>query len=98
MVAILRQESNFNNNAKNCRNNICHDFGIAQINKHTAKAYNFDLKKIMKDPIYSIDCMGRVLHDLKKQYAKKDKLWWTYYNAVTWEKRLNYYLAVNRYK
>ena len=38
-----------------------------------------------------------VLSDFKKRYAKKDALWWSYYNTPTPTKRRVYEALVGRY-
>jgi len=91
MTAILAQESMFNVAAVNQKSK---DYGLAQINHKTAKAYNFDLKRLKTDPKYSIWAAGVVLRDFNKLHEKEP---WTRYNSSKPEKRKQYKRLVARY-
>lgn len=96
-AAILAQESMYRLNAKNCKNNKCHDYGIAQINKKTIKHFNFDEQKLLTDLEYSIKAGAIVLANFKKLYGHKEKDFWTRYNASNPLKRKRYKELVIRY-
>lgn len=93
LTAILAQESMFNAKAFNATSK---DYGLAQINHKTAKAYKFDLKKLKRDPCYSVWAAGRVLNDFKKVHGK-ERAWWTRYNSSKPENRSKYKQLVARY-
>lgn len=95
-AAILAQESMYSLAAKNCRGDICEDFGIAQINKKTALAYGFNLEKLTSDLEYSLIAGAIVLADMKKMYNKEVD-WWTRYNSSNSLKRKKYQTLVMRY-
>lgn len=104
-VAILAQESMYKLDAKNCGkkkvngqvHKICHDFGMSQINKNTAKAFKFDLDKLTSDVGYSIEAGAQVLKDFKDRYGHKEKDWWTRYNSSKKSNRSKYKKLVERY-
>jgi soluble lytic murein transglycosylase-like protein len=96
-AAILAQESMYKLDAKNCWDNVCHDYGIAQINKKTIKAFNFDKKKLLTDLEYSVKAGAIVLADFKRMYGKKEDDFWTRYNASCPEKRQKYKQLVMRF-
>lgn len=107
LVAIMAQESMFNNSAKNCNIGIdkkgnsrlvCFDFGILEVNFRTAEAHKFSLKRIMSDVGYSIDCGAKVLLGFKKVYEKKEpQNYWTRYNSSSSYWRGHYKTLVCRY-
>ncbi|HLD91698.1 MAG TPA: transglycosylase SLT domain-containing protein [Patescibacteria group bacterium] len=94
-TAILMQESGYKLGAKRCIKK-CTDFGISQINHRTAKSYNLDRSKLLKDLDYSIWAGAMVLADFKR-YKKTEKRWWSRYNASSKHKRLEYEKLVKRY-
>jgi soluble lytic murein transglycosylase-like protein len=96
-AAILAQESMYKLDAKNCWGNVCHDYGIAQINKKTIEAFKFDKKKLLTDLEYSVKAGAIVLADFKKMYGKKEVDFWTRYNASCPEKRQKYKQLVTRF-
>ena len=105
-TAIIRQESNFKLNAKGChwgldenykKMKVCSDFGMTQIYFKTAKGYGFDIERVTKDLDYSIHCGIIVLKDFKKRYSKREKDWWSRYNARSKDKREIYKTLVERY-
>ena len=96
-AAMLAQESMYKLDATNCWDNVCHDYGIAQINKKTIKAFNFDKKKLLTDLEYSVKAGAVVLADFKRMYGKKETDFWTRYNASCPEKRQKYKQLVTRY-
>lgn len=96
-AAILAQESMYKLDAKNCWDNECHDYGIAQINKNTIKSFNFDKNKLLTDLEYSVKAGAIVLSDIKKIYGEKEEDFWTRYNASNPIKREKYKKLVTRY-
>jgi soluble lytic murein transglycosylase-like protein len=68
-VAILIVESNMRLNAYNAETK---DYGIAQINIHTARAFKFDTARLLTDLRYSIDAGAKVLADFQKRYKDKE--------------------------
>ena len=94
LVALMAQESMFNNSK------IRHhqDYGILQVNIHTARAYRFDLQKITSDLGYSVDSGAKVLSEFKKSYQKKEpKNWWTRYNSSVNHHRKQYKKSVCKF-
>ena len=71
--AIIAQESNYKVDAVNKKSK---DYGLAQINARTAKAYNFSIERLLKDARYNAEAGAKVLHDLKKSYSKREPLTW----------------------
>lgn len=96
-AAILAQESMYKLEAKNCWDNECHDFGIAQINKATIRAFKFDKKKLLTDLEYSVKAGAIVLADFKRMYGESEKDYWTRYNSSKPSKREKYKRLVARY-
>lgn len=106
-TAILRQESAFKLNAKNCLTGIqekthkkikvCFDYGISQINYKTAEAHNFDLKRLTKDLDYSVKAGAIILSDMKRRYGKRELNWWTRYNSSSKTHREIYGKLVKRF-
>jgi soluble lytic murein transglycosylase-like protein len=94
LTAILAQESMFKVDAINIKS---HDYGLAQINRKTAKLYKFDLKRLQADPKYAIWAAGVVLNDFHKMYGHKEKDAWTRYNSSKPENRQRYKILVARY-
>lgn len=78
---------------------VCFDLGIGQINVNTALRHPQckDLQRLLTDHIYNISCSCEVLASFKKKYGKKEKNWWTRYNASNPEKREIYRQLVMRY-
>ena len=111
-TAILAQESMYNLGAKNCttgvktlpnghnaktETTICVDFGISQINYKTAKAYGFDLDRLVSDLHYSIEAGAIVLSDMKKMYHANEDDYWTRYNSSKKTFREEYRRLVERF-
>lgn len=91
LTAIIAQESMFKTEAINLKSR---DYGLAQINHKTAKAYNFDTNRLKTDPKYAIWAAGIVLNDFHKL---KEKNYWSRYNSSKPEKRQIYEQLVARY-
>lgn len=96
-AAILAQESMYKLDAKNCWDNECHDYGIAQINKKTIQAFKFDKNKLLTDLEYSVKAGAIVLADFKRMYGTKEEDFWTRYNTSCPDKRQKYKQLVTRY-
>ena len=96
-AAILAQESMYRLDAKNCKEGICNDFGIAQINKKTIETFGFDKQRLLKDLEYSVEAGVLVLADFKRMYGSKEEYWWTRYNTSNPEKRKVYKQLVKRF-
>lgn len=105
-TAILMQESSYVLDAKGCYHGliklkkeakVCTDFGISQIWYKTAKAFQFEISKLVSDLDYSVEAGAIVLADFKKRYAKSEEDWWTRYNSSIRSKRDIYKKLVERY-
>ena len=100
VAAIAMQESGYVLDAKQCykiHGRIRCDFCMMQINDHTIKRYGFDQDRLMKDLPYCVGAGVQVLSDLKKRYGKREKDYWSRYNAVSPDKRENYRQLVERF-
>jgi hypothetical protein len=75
---------------------VCTDFGISQIYYKTAKGHKFDIHKLTTDLEYSISA-GMIVLKYFQRYRKKDKNWWTRYNAYDKIKRERYRKLVKRF-
>ena len=93
MAAILAQESRYQTAAINHQTK---DYSIAQINEKTIKAYGFDKHRLMVDNKYAIECMARVLVDLKTT-APRDLYWWGRYNSSKPDLKMKYVKLVNKF-
>lgn len=93
-TAILAQESMYKNKVFNKKSK---DYGIAQINIHTAKRFGFKPKKLLNNLEYSLKAGAIILADLKKRYGKKEKYYWTRYNSFRKINREKYKKLVMRY-
>ena len=76
---------------------ICSDFGISQIYYKTAKGFKLDIERLTSDLEYSVEAGAMVLHDFMKRYSKREKDWWTRYNASSKDKRRIYKVLVERF-
>ncbi len=76
---------------------ICSDFGMSQIYYKTARRYGFEIDRLTTDLKYSIEAGAKVLGDFRKRYAKREKDWWTRYNASSRVKRDIYKQLVERF-
>lgn len=94
-TAILMQESGYKLDAYNKRSK---DFGLAQININTAKAFKFNIKKLTSDLEYAVEAGAIVLYDFKKRHYKKEKdFYFTRYNSSKPTKRKVYQRKVARF-
>lgn len=77
--AIIKVESNFNNNA------VSHtkDYGLMQVNEKTAKLFGLSIDKIKKNKDYAVYCGTFYLSYLRYKYSHKDKYWWARYHSST---------------
>lgn len=77
---------------------VCFDFGLSQINFRTAKAFGFDLPKILTDVEYAVDCGAKVLGDFHDRYVKKEPVvWYSRYNSSTPHHRRRYEHLIQKY-
>ncbi len=93
-TAILMQESRYKLNAVNKKSN---DYCMAQINARTAKAFNFDKKRLLTDLKYCIEAGAIVLADFQKMYAHKENTWFTRYNSSNPKKRKIYFSNISKW-
>jgi len=93
-AAILMQESAYRLNAVNKKSL---DFGIAQINDRTIKAFRLNKRKLTSNLDYAIEAGAIVLSDFKKRHGKKETYYWTRYNTSHPGKRLIYKNKVLRF-
>lgn len=78
-LAIVQQESNFQVNAYNSKSQ---DYGLSQINIATARAYHFNLKRLLQDPVYSANAGAIVLRDIMNRHRYSEPLTgWCRYNV-----------------
>ena len=100
-TAILAQESMFQLDAFNYKTQ---DYGIAQINIKTIKAYKFDKHLLLTDLKYSIRAGAKVLSWFSR-YKSRESHWFCRYNVGTaslrdkkLKKCLKYSSLVDRYR
>jgi len=93
-AAILMQESRYKLNAVNKKSN---DYCMAQINIRTARAFNFDKKRLLTDLKYCIEAGAIVLADFKRMYAHKENTWFTRYNSSNPKKRKIYFSKISEW-
>lgn len=86
MVAIINTESKFDRNAYNPSG----DYSLVQINYRIwkkefkkRKLRPLDKKKLVYNEDYAIDRMGEILSILKREYSRKEKLWYLRYHSAT---------------
>lgn len=99
LVSIAQQETSFRENLPEGK---AGERGICQIRKMWLKNPMFvkefkaqtiaDLEKPVKNFLFA----AWILKDLKKSVAKGSLPYWSFYNAVRFENRFKYFLAVNR--
>jgi hypothetical protein len=100
LAAIAMQESGYTQDAKQCyvlHGKIRCDFCMMQINDRTIKNFHFEKKELMESHFACIDAGATVLADLRQRYAKRDKNYWSRYNAVSPTKRAVYKRLVERF-
>lgn len=73
------------------------DFCLMQIHISNIKKLNLDTEKLLTDSKYCIDAGAKILSHYKNKYYKREKLWWTRYNALSSAKRDIYYNKVSRH-
>lgn len=106
MAAIVRLESNFES-VKACwdapwnkENPITCDWGLGQINDVWLKTWNLDPEKLLREDMYNLTVMARLLRDLYRQFGAQDSHWYSlYHNNVQhyrdiWEAKLEAFLAL----
>lgn len=86
MISLIKVESDFKQKA------ISHtgDYSVAQINyKVWVKRFKqldrtpLHYEKLKEDDVYAIFRMGEILAELKKDFSKKDKMWFARYHSST---------------
>ena len=100
VAAIAMQESGYTLDAKHCykiRGKIRCDFCMMQINDRTIKNFGFDKERLMMSESYCLEAGAKVLADLKHRFGKREKYFWTRYNAVSKDKRKVYQQLVERF-
>jgi soluble lytic murein transglycosylase-like protein len=76
---IIRVESNFKPHAYN---NRTQDVGLAQVNKHTARAFGLNLIRLKHDYKYNLNAGAIILADFRRRYeARNPRLWPCRYNV-----------------
>lgn len=100
LIAIHQQETAFRENLPEGR---AGEHGISQIRKMWLKQAAFKKHfhnptlKDLHNPAKSFMMAAWILRDLKDRCSKGKSLpYWSYYNAVRFENRFKYYVAVNR--
>jgi len=59
------------------------DYGLTQINIKTAKAYNWDIMRLLYDPEYALNAGAKLLAQYQKRYSKLEPNWFCRYNVGT---------------
>lgn len=78
-LAILKAESSLRPEAFNKKS---HDIGLAQINRHTAKAHGLNINRLKHDYIYNLNSGALILADFKRRHSGQDgPLWPCRYNV-----------------
>jgi hypothetical protein len=100
LISITKQETSFR---EDLPEGAAGEIGICQIRKMWLKQKKFvrefgrqtikDLKKPSKNFLFA----AWILKELKKDYSKGSLPYWSYYNAVRFEPRLRYFVAVNKH-
>jgi hypothetical protein len=73
------------------------DFCMMQINTKNIRNMKLDVKKLLNDTAYCIEAGAKILATYKVLHSKKNKKWWTFYNAVHESKREIYFKHVTRH-
>lgn len=83
LVAIFKVESSFRLHAvrKDRRSRRPTDYGIGQIHISNIRRMGLNKKKLLYDLEYSIMAAARVLSEIKKRRAKREKYYWVRYNC-----------------
>jgi hypothetical protein len=95
-ISIATQESGLRIVTGKNHNNT-RDVGIFQINTRTIKEYNFDAKKLMNDPEYSVKAYFTVMQEKQRICSKLKQESWTCYHSRSPALRKAYKKLVNRY-
>lgn len=111
LISIAFQESGFNLSAvrnvsgliydstlnKFRKMKVGSDFCMMQINSHNIQKMGLSVPKLLSSASYCIEAGAKILAKYQKGFAKKEKTWWTLYNAKTPAKRDIYYNHVVRH-
>lgn len=73
------------------------DFCMMQINSSNIIKLDIEPEKLLTDHEYCIKTGAKLLKGMKKRFAKKERYWWTRYNAKTPSKRRKYRYLVSRH-
>ncbi len=88
----------FNNVSKKFEKKwVGEDFCMMQINYKNIIDMKLDTNKLLTDIRYCLNTGAKILSKYKKKYSKKDKFWWTRYNAKSPEKREEYLDKINQH-
>jgi len=93
LTAILAQESMYKLGKIN---RMTQDYSIGQININNIIKYKFNIKKLIKDLNYSIDCSALILSELRSKY-KNESNYWSRYNSFNLKLRKVYEKKVKKY-
>lgn len=94
-AAIAMQESGYRNVVNKNRNHTM-DVGIFQVNSNTAKAYKFDISRLMVDMDYAVNAYFVIMKD-KKQLCKNTSDSWACYHSKNPTFKANYKKLVEQY-
>ena len=97
VIAIFRQESNFDHKAINWKSR---DFGMGQLNFMTIRRRKVDLGALLTDSDYAIKQTFLILKELKERYntgARGWYRWFTRYNSFTPHFRRKYNKNLERH-
>lgn len=105
LATIVRQESNFRSDAKNCyvvyRHGTCvHtcDLGLAQINSVWVEKWNLNPCLLTHDDGYNLQVAARILKNLKNRYGMTEPLtWFSRYNSSVDKYRQDYQARLNTF-
>ena len=93
MIAIIRQESNFNTAAKGRYG----DYGLGQINWRTwHRFFNLKNTKDLYDPALNIKLSCKVLEMAHVAHKEKEN-WWAYYHSFNNTPRKKYVKFVSKF-
>ena len=73
------------------------DFCMMQINTKNIRKMKLNVKKLLNNSAYCIEAGAKILASYKVLHSKKDKTWWTFYNAILESKRDIYCHHVSRH-
>jgi hypothetical protein len=96
IVAIIRQESNFEPSLKSCwpapwksPEAVTCDHGLTQINETWVRKWNLDADKLVTDDEYNVAVAARILAILHRYYGQEPE-WYGRYHSSTPSKKRQY--------